>query len=427
MAQFATVHISKKEVVVKQGIQVKVTAYSPTWFAEPLTFANLQVEGAFIQSFSKTVPGIKKIKGKQYSTLEFYYILFPYREGELTFPELTIKTKIPKEGEYKGTPTTLKTKPLKIKVKPNPGQTGQWIVANHLTISDHWSKDLSNLKVGDVVDRTITLRAYGTLPSFIDEAPVAKVDFANIYPHAPKFFDQRTDRQVNGKRVDKYSYLLEKDGEFTIPPVEVKWWNPSTNKFYHKKLSQRKLTVNKNEDLASLQYLKDSLNSYNIHDSEVPQVKESLIEDRVLKIALIALLLMLLWYITFTVFKLNKYIKGRMEAYSRWRKQHLLSEKYAFKQLMKSKNEKDFISSFYHWLLQISMTGEPTTSRKITEGNTSLTVELDALQQHLYSSKKNRHYNLNTIKKYLFNWRKKAKDTSKTKNDEGRPLKDLNP
>ena len=75
-AQFASAKVSKKKVVVEQPVKVMVTAYSPTWFAQPLSFENLQVNGAFIQSFSRTVSGIQYVNNKKSSAA--YFLLFTY-------------------------------------------------------------------------------------------------------------------------------------------------------------------------------------------------------------------------------------------------------------------------------------------------------------------------------------------------------------
>ena len=72
---FAKATSSKKKVLLEQGFRVKVKAYSSTWFAKPLVFDNIQMEGAFVQSFKRTLSSMETVNKKKYASLEFYYIV----------------------------------------------------------------------------------------------------------------------------------------------------------------------------------------------------------------------------------------------------------------------------------------------------------------------------------------------------------------
>ena len=413
-AQFATATLSKKKVVLEEPVKVKIKVFSPTWFASPLTFSNLQLNGAFIQSFSQTIPGISTINKKKYATLEFYYILFPYQEGELIFPEITLTASIPPEGGYQGKPTTLKTKPITIQVSPVPknADADHWLVANDVTIANKWSNDLKTAKVGDVIKREITIHAKGTLPSFIDEPEIGTVNFASIYASEPNFIDARDNSTTNGKRIDTYSYLMEEIGEFTIPEVEITWWNPHVSKFYKRKLPDYKITISENTDLASLAKIRDSLYALNRPILTIEAEEEAKLNYKEwiktgVKIILIILLILILIKI---LKKINNRFKRKQDRY-------LDSEKYWFHKVLKEKGGKGLLNSLYSWLDRSTIKIESKTLTAISKEDKELKPEFEALKKELFSSGDKSKYNTGKIKKELIKWKKVNKDKKNKKAD----------
>ena len=61
------------------------------------------------------------------------------------------------------------TRPQTIKVNAIPSSNDESLtmVANDVYLEEKWNKQLNQLKVGDVIERTIDIYASGTLPSLI--------------------------------------------------------------------------------------------------------------------------------------------------------------------------------------------------------------------------------------------------------------------
>ncbi len=339
---FARISVTPREGVVRQPYNVTITVYSSTWFAEPLNFTNLQIENAFIIPFTRTVSGINYINKKKYATLTFYYLVFPYEAGSLVIPELEINTSIPPEGDYKGKPTTIRTKQQNIRIAPVPSSKEQevWMVAKNVSVRENWSKDLQNLKVGDVVEREIVISAEGTLPSLILPLEVEEPDNVSIYPAEPELQDKRNDKDANGVRSEKYSYLLEKEGELIIPEETVLWWNPITKKVYQRTLPEQKLNIAANPDMTMMESLKDSLLAMN------PGVVSE--EDSEtfpwLRLIFIIPVILILYFGYYLIRGLLLYIKARKKEYRQ-------SEAWYFKQAEHAlvNNNDVFINALYKW------------------------------------------------------------------------------
>lgn len=265
---FATVSIYPREGVIGQPFKVTISAYSSTWFAEPLSFSNLTVQNAFIIPFSRTVSSMSYIDGKKYATLTFYYLIYPYETGDITIPALELSTSIPPEGGYKGEAVTIKTKRESIEVTSIPSKSDVQIVANRIRLSEKWSSKTDTVKVGDIIDRKISIYAEGTLPSFITPIEIEDLGFTNIYHKSTNSKDKRSSDRANGLREDSYSYLFTEEGEFSIPEEELLWWHPNKKQVYKTNLPAKKIVVIPNPNLTMLASLEDSLKRESVYSSD---------------------------------------------------------------------------------------------------------------------------------------------------------------
>ena len=260
---FAQTQLDRNTVYAQQPFKVTITVLTATWYTAPLEFENFQIPNAFIMPFDQTLPGMFTIKGDKYAGLTFYYIVFPYKEGHYTLPPINIVATTPAVGDYKGVKVNVKMQPLSYIVKPVPKNfTGDnWFVAKDVSIDEKWNRNLSKLKVGDVITRTITLNAKGTLPQFIPELKTDSLDWSSIYPQPASLTDTRDEYDANGQRVQSITYLLEKEGDFTFPPSSIEWFNPINGRVYKRNTPLVKIHVAANPNLGILKTTKDSLNA----------------------------------------------------------------------------------------------------------------------------------------------------------------------
>ncbi len=348
---FATLKVNTKSVYKQQPLKASVTVYTSTWFTDPPDLGAVSIPNSFVLPFKRTVSGIQYVNSKQYATLEFFYLIFPYESGELTIPELNITISTPAEGEYKGVKRQLKTKPITIQVKDAPAEFkgNSWMVAKDAYIKESWDKNLNTVKVGDVIERTITIRALGTLPAFIAPSEMSSPDWASIYPREPFLQDTRTNQDANGQRIEKYRYLLETEGTFKIEPAHITWWNPYLNKSFTRSTQEQTITVAANPDLGMLTTMRDSLQTSVPSTASTNKDEPLLIFGLSLKqfSTLAISLLVALWLIIKLTFKIIRYSKKRRE-------QYLQSERFSFDELLKTnnKNAKQQLNALYKWLLR---------------------------------------------------------------------------
>ncbi|PNW27114.1 BatD family protein [Formosa algae] len=264
--------INHNEAYIGQPIQMTVSVYSNTWFTKGVDVGNIQVEGALTVYF-RSVSNTRTFSGKQFSGVDFIYNVFPTQEGVITIPELTIHVESPKPGGYKGIKHTIHTKPKNITVKGVPVgyNPNNWLVSSTLTVHEKWNVNTNNVKVGDVLQRTISRSASGTLGEFIPAVVWDSISGVSIYPKRPSVNTNKTKTYVSASRTDGANYLFEKEGEVTLPKIEFVYWNYNSHKFYKKIIDSVTITVAPNPDLSMLAGIKKELEAEVTHIPEEEQ------------------------------------------------------------------------------------------------------------------------------------------------------------
>ncbi len=213
-------------------------------------------------------------------------------------------------------------------------------MASNLTITQKWSVSLNDAKVGDVIQRSISRFAGGTLSEFLPETKFDSIYGISIYPKRAQVKTNKSRTGVSSQRIETVNYLFEKEGEITLPAITYVYWNSSNKKFYQKQIDSIQILVKPNADLKMLASIKKSLQNEKIEDtSEKRQafLIFGLSPLEFLKYVLITLVGLII------VIKLVKYLVE----YIRIKRVNCLnSEQYAYKQLKKALLKGDHNSYF---------------------------------------------------------------------------------
>ncbi|MEN8249095.1 MAG: BatD family protein, partial [Bacteroidota bacterium] len=257
---FSRVKLNRSSVYVGQPVEVTVSVYSSTWFTSGVDPGNIKVEGAFTVYF-RSVSQTEKINGKTYAGVDMIFNVFPFEDKDIEFPAVTFHVETPDEGDYKGKPKTVRTKPRKIKVKPIPPgyDKAAWVVTTGLWVNERWSGNLQNVKIGDVLERRIDRTVSNTVSELIPPVVWDSVENIALYPMRPEVMNQKTKTDISASRTDGMRYLFLEEGEVTIPGQVFTWYNPYRKRLYKKTLKARTINVLPNPDLGMLKTVRDSL------------------------------------------------------------------------------------------------------------------------------------------------------------------------
>jgi hypothetical protein len=348
---FAGIKLSKNLVYVGEPFTVTFSVYTPTWFTKAPDLGDYQVMDAFSYRTGRAQSTYETIEGKRYTTLNFQYQIFPVTPGELELPELEIHFESPPEGDYKGIPITVNIKPEIVIVNslPENPDGARPFSATSVWINQSWSSSFENLKIGDVMEQTIEIKATGTLPNIIPPFNQNSVAWAGVYPKTPQLEHEYTNSVIFSTRIETYTWLFEKEGDFTIPEREYPWFNLNAKKWEKIKIAPVDFSIAANPDLAVLQTLQDSLQQADagLYQNSEDSKPVGLFGLSFRQISFILILgAVFIWILFYTLKTIRQFIGKR-------RAQYINSERYYFSRLkstLKSGNPSQINHDLYQWL-----------------------------------------------------------------------------
>ncbi|WP_335966375.1 BatD family protein [Galbibacter sp. PAP.153] len=377
---WSSVQVNKKSVYVGEPVQVSITVYTSTWFTKGLDLGNITVNGAFTVYFRPVSRSFMQ-NGKNYSGVELIYHVFPFSDDDIQFPSLDIEVETPPPGGYKGVKRVVKSKAVTINVKPIPAnfKHSEWLVATSLNVSERWSGSTKNIKVGDVLERTITRNAGWTVAELIPPTEWDSLPHVSIYPGRSEIHSNKSKTAISAQRTETVRYLFEEEGDVTIPDKVYTWYNSYHKKLYKRTLKGMTVHVGPNPDLGMLESVRDSLMFQqqeivaNENKNETKTLTILGLSPKQFVIATLGALLLLL--LLFRFFKwLLKYIKARRKAY-------LHSELYYFNRLKKairSKDELQIKNAMYRWIDELDLK-EPSINYLIIACGSESSIDKTAL------------------------------------------------
>ena len=258
-------------------------------------------------SYAQTVDGVR------YNVLERTFALFTNAAGETTIPPVSFRGQI--EAESDDVSSSLGTFMRQVKQIKRSGNdltlavqdipstfSGKfWLPANDLRISQSWTEQTADLKVGDSLNRTIKLIADGlpaeALPNnlYTDASGLL-----NIYPDKASRTNQDIGKKLVGKIEQKFAVILSKTGYITIPELRLKWWDLDEQVEKEAVLPERILIVTGDsavDNLSSDSNQTDTARSQQVLQTENIHATKTL-SGRVNYWQWIAALLLLMWLAT---------------------------------------------------------------------------------------------------------------------------------
>lgn len=227
--------VNKKDVFVQEQILVKIQIVSKVNLnqteLQPLTIDNAVV----VALDEKPKRFINTINGVQYLIEEQNFAIFPQQSGELVIPSLiySVVPAVERDlwndpfGRSRSNILRLPTDEQHITVKPVPAEAAgkPWLPANNLTLNETWSASLDHLKMGEPVTRTITISADGLTGGQISPLPLNAGEGLTFYPDQPQNSDVKTTKGIQGKRVETIAIIPNHGGDFTLPEINIEWWD----------------------------------------------------------------------------------------------------------------------------------------------------------------------------------------------------------
>lgn len=213
-------------VLVGGTLSLQVDLLVDTWFSQPPQLPALKVAGAVVSEPGSEATHLnEKIDGKAFFGLRYRYQITPQSAGEFTLPALQIQVQ---PGQGSG-PLKVGSQPLHFTARAPAGartESGQRLVASQVTISQELKASHEPLRVGDSVTRSLHIIAEGAQAMLIPAPEFAEVNGLRRYRQSPSVRALSDGRggSSGGERVDAVTYVVERTGDFLLPPLELRWW-----------------------------------------------------------------------------------------------------------------------------------------------------------------------------------------------------------
>lgn len=251
---FIEIEADNKSIFVQQQALITVRLY----IAKNITsyqFADLETSNpdTIIEQLSKDKQ-YKTYRGaKPYIIFEKQYALFPQHAGTLDIKSLAAEIGIAtrtSSGRFfdpfnANTITKrLRSKPLTIKVKaiPSTSRNHNWMPTPSLKLVEDWPRN-TTFKVGEPITRTLTLIADGLTSSQLTEVKQPAVNGINQYPDKALLQDNTTPTGITSTRKQKIALIPTRHGTYTLPAIDIPWWNTKKSKIDIAHISTRTFKV----------------------------------------------------------------------------------------------------------------------------------------------------------------------------------------
>ena len=234
-------------ILVGQPVRLIVSVFVPNYFTGGVDFPEFEIENAIlVLPQDRPENSNTQINGATYAGITQTYVIYPQQAGDFHIPpaHLSVPYAIaPPKSIIATAPLPALT--FHAEIPETAKDLPYFLPTTNLTITQQWSRPLKGLRTGDSIERTITVTASKMQAMLIPPLPLDHLDGIRIYAGEPVVHDQKTARGdfIYGRRVQSAKYLIQKAGDYTLPALELQWWNLSTHRLVTATLPEVKFTA----------------------------------------------------------------------------------------------------------------------------------------------------------------------------------------
>ncbi len=232
-----------------------------------------KLDNALVRRLGKDREYSVERNGHRYRVLKRQYAIFPQTSGQLEVPAPVLDARIPDRSSKRRNPMQdlfgrdpfddrffddrfgdlfSATRPVRVRgeaqvleVRPRPAQANgrQWLPAESLALIESWQPEQGQLRVGDPLTRTVTIRARGVTGEQLPELELGYMDGFKVYPDHSQANTQDLDGGVEGEKSRNIAYVPVQAGNYTLPAVRIHWWDTHTDQERVAELPERRVEV----------------------------------------------------------------------------------------------------------------------------------------------------------------------------------------
>jgi hypothetical protein len=210
-------------------LELQLDVLTDSWFTDAPALPDLKLPGALVLPPDGHAEHLNQtLDGKPFNGMRYRYRITPNLVQGFDIPALTVRAT---PGQASA-PLSAQSQPLHFTATQPPGfKPGEPVlVAQGLRFTQKIINSATPLKVGDSLTRELTLQADGALAMSLPVPTLGDVAGLSRYPKAPKIstLDDGRGTFTGGQRIDTATWRIDTEGRHTLPAIEVKWWDVSS-------------------------------------------------------------------------------------------------------------------------------------------------------------------------------------------------------
>lgn len=205
------------------------------------TLSEPEIKDALIEKLGDENTYSTQVKGVDYWVTERKYAIFPQQSGVFTIAPLVLNAEVlvqSQRPQFNGffnrqaTETrriSSKAITLNVQAVPASFNNAAWLSAESLQLAEKWSDNGLQIKVGEPLTRTLTVLAKGTTVGQLPElSGQLALDGIKTYPDQPVLKEDKQSDGLTAFREEKVAFIPSKPGDYTLPALEISWFNIKT-------------------------------------------------------------------------------------------------------------------------------------------------------------------------------------------------------
>ena len=248
---FTRVRVNQKKVYVQQQLvitQQLFSAYNLSAYAlGELKFGGIDV---VVEPLGEEKQYRTRLDGQAYVVVEKQFALFPQQSGALKLEPIIAEGQTGSRSSLynsfaRGKVVRARTEEIEVEVMDVPASADMspWLPATDFQLLEQWAENPPKFVQGEPLTRTLSIKAEGLSAAQLPVLPDISIDGFKQYPDQPILENIKNDGGLSGYRLEKVAFIPTRAGKFTLPAIEIPWWNTATQQREVARIAQREIEV----------------------------------------------------------------------------------------------------------------------------------------------------------------------------------------
>ncbi|MEZ8444766.1 BatD family protein [Vibrio splendidus] len=221
--------ITPTKVSVNEQVILNIEVATPRWLTGGTRIGSIEIPNVIAKQRNQLATNYtERVNGTTWSRQRWEVTLYPMTSGEFVIPTVPVRIQVSApDGSNVG--GTLYTQSIKFEASLPSGlldNESPWFSATEVDTEQQWQRSSENLKVGDAITRTVTIKAKDSLSVLLpDVLNNESTQQYQAYPQPNRLDDTQDRGNYRSSRIEEAVYVIQQGGEFTLPEFSFQWWD----------------------------------------------------------------------------------------------------------------------------------------------------------------------------------------------------------